>query len=469
MFDGSQEITYNEMWSRAGGIANYLLADNAIPAGSRIGLIGANEPAYIEAFLGILRAGHVAVPLNWMLDADSIIAQLEMADAASVIIGDVTSDLADALEATGHSLRLKTVWNESTPSFGGTKLPPLRAQQLALIVPTSGSTGLPKGVMHTHATLLHCALQISGALPFRSDDRNVCFLPFFASIPEQVLPSFCTGGSIDVLPRFDLDRVADACRRATCFDTIPTLMARLLDEAPLDAIANLRWIYFASEPMPPSVLKRWHEQLPTVEAHQFYGMTELVPATYAPHSMMLDDLETVGVPFPTTRLTQDESGELLISGPAQMQGYFNNKAATKGALTPTGLIKTGDLGRLDERGRVYLTGRSKDIIISGGLNVAPSEIEAFACHHPAVGAAAVIGVPDPKWGETPVVIGVPRDGASLEPTDLLTYCREGLKGFKRPSAAAVVASLPSTGIGKIAKNLLRDQILSGEISVVHAH
>lgn len=469
IFDGSQEITYRELWARAGGIAASLLGDPAIASGSRIGLIGANEPAFLEAYLGILRAGHVAVPLNSMLDAESLLAQLEMAEAAAVVIGDVTGDLADALDTFGHAVRLKTLWNESRPTFSDSRLPVLTPDAPAMIIPTSGSTGVPKGVQHTQATLLHCALQIASAMPFRADDRNVCFLPFFASIPEQVLPTLCTGGSVDVLGRFDVDRVAAACRRATCFDAIPTLMARLLDEAPLDALANLRWVYFASEPMPPAVLRRWHEALPSVDAHQFYGMTELVPATYASHSMMVEDNETVGVAFSTTSVAQDpDTGELLISSPAQMSGYYNNAAATDAALTGDGAIKTGDLGRIDEQGRVYLTGRLKDIIISGGLNVAPAEIEAFACHHPAVGAAAVVGVPHARWGETPIVIGVPREGESLDAAVLLDYCRQGLKGFKRPSAAAVVPALPSTGIGKIAKNLLRDQIVKGEISIVRA-
>ena len=469
MFFESRRITYEELWSRAGGIAGSLLADPNIPAGSNVAIIGTNEPAYLEAFLGILRAGLVAVPLNALLDAKSLLGQLELVEASAVIIGDVTADLVDALETSGHSLHLSTLYEQSTPSFGGSKLPRLRPDMPASIIPTSGSTGKPRGVLHTQATLLHCALQIASAMPMQPEDRNVAFLPFFASIPEQVLPSLCTGGSIEVLPRFDVERVADACRRSTCFDAVPTIMARLLHQAPLDALANLRWVYFASEPMPPAVLREWHEALPHVEAHQFYGMTELVPATYASHRMMLEDQSTVGVPFPTTYLSQDKaSGELLVRSPAQMRGYYNDPAASAAALAAGGVLKTGDLGRIDERGWLYLTGRLKDIIISGGLNVAPAEIEAFACHHPAVGAAAVVGIPDERWGETPVVIGVARNGSPLTPAALLDHCRQGLKGFKRPSAAAVIDVLPSTGIGKIAKQSLRDQIINGEISIVRA-
>jgi acyl-CoA synthetase (AMP-forming)/AMP-acid ligase II len=468
--DNNKEISYAELWSRAGGIARHLLQDSAIPKGSRVASIGTNEPAYIEAFLGILRAGHVAVPLNPMLDVPSVAAQLDLVEASAVIVGDVSSDLDEGLRDGRHCLELKALRRDASPFDDRTKLPRLLPGMPASIIPTSGSTGAPRGVLHTQATLLHCALQIASAMPMRPDDRNVAFLPFFASIPEQVLPTLCTGGSLEVVPRFDVERVAEACRRATCFDAVPTIMARLLDEAPLDALANLRWVYFASEPMPPALLRRWHEALPNVEAHQFYGMTELVPATAASHRMLLEDPTTVGIPFPTTLVAQDETtGQLLIRSPAQMRGYYNDVAASKAALAPNGSLKTGDLGRIDERGRVYLTGRLKDIIITGGLNVAPAEIEAIACHHPGVGAAAVVGIPDLRWGETPVVVGVARDGnGGLTADSLLQHCRQGLKGFKRPSAAAVVESLPSTGIGKIAKNLLRDQIVRGEIALVRA-
>jgi acyl-CoA synthetase (AMP-forming)/AMP-acid ligase II len=469
LFSENRTISYAELWSRAGGIARSLLQDAQLAPGSRIGIVGANSPEYLEAFLGILRAGHVVVPLNPMLDARSLLSQLELVEASAVIVGDVTGDLADALSASRHSLDLGVLAKTSTPTPVSTKLPRLRPQSAASIIPTSGSTGAPRGVLHTQATLLHCALLLSTAMPFRPDDRGVAFLPFFASIPEQVLPTLCTGGSLEILPRFDIERVADACRRATCFDAIPTIMARLLDEAPTSALANLRWVYFASEPMPPATLRRWHEALPTVETHQFYGMTELVPATTASHRMLVEDPTTVGIAFPTICVAQEPgSGQLLVRGPAQMRGYYNDPAATQAALTPNGCIKTGDLGHMDERGRVYLTGRSKDLIISGGLNVAPAEIEAIACHHPHVGAAAVVGIPDPRWGETPIVIGVARDGSGLTPAALLAHCREGLKGFKRPSGAAIVDVLPSTGIGKIAKQLLRDQIVRGEIALVRA-
>jgi acyl-CoA synthetase (AMP-forming)/AMP-acid ligase II len=244
-------------------------------------------------------------------------------------------------------------------------------------------------------------------------------------------------------------------------------MARLLDQAPHDDLARLHWVSFASEPMPVSLLRRWWDALPGVATYQFYGMTELVPATVASDRLQREEPATVGVPFPTSRLSVLE-GELVCRSPAQMLGYHGDEEGTAAAMTADGAIRTGDIGRIDERGRVFLTGRLKDLIISGGLNVAPAEIEAVACAHPGVLTAVVVGIPDDRWGETPVVVAVPARDNGLAASDVLHHCRRELTSFKRPSAAALVDVLPATGIGKSAKAVIRRQILDGEIDLVRA-
>jgi acyl-CoA synthetase (AMP-forming)/AMP-acid ligase II len=263
-----------------------------------------------------------------------------------------------------------------------------------------------------------------------------------------------------VLPGFDPERIAAAARHATSFDAVPTVMARLLDGAPPGDLARLRWVSFASEPMPVSLLRRWWDALPGVATYQFYGMTELVPATVASDRLQREEPATVGVPFPTTRVSAID-GELVCQSPAQMIGYYGDDPVD-------GAIRTGDLGRIDERGRVFLTGRLKDLIISGGLNVAPAEIEAVACEHPGILTAVVVGIPDDRWGETPVVVAVPVRDGGIAARDVLHHCRGELTSFKRPSAAALVDALPATGIGKPAKAVIRRQILDGEIELVRA-
>ena len=450
---------YEGFWARAGGIARHLLRDRGLRPGDRVGIVGANEPHYLSAYFGVLRAGCVAVPLNAMLDVEEMRAQLAHVGAAATLAGEVDAATREGL-APAWPLR-------ELPVHRTGPLPQPGPADPACIFPTSGSTGRPKGVVHTHGSLLHMALQLATTLPFGQDERSIAFLPFFASA-EQVLPVLCTGGSLDVLPGFDPERIAKAARHATSFDAVPTVMARLLDQAPHEALARLRWVSFASEPMPASLLRRWWDGLPGLATYQFYGMTELVPATVANDRLQREEPTSVGVPFPTSRLSVLDGGELACRSPAQMAGYHGDPAATAAALTADGAIRTGDAGRIDERGRVFLTGRLKDLIISGGLNIAPAEIEAVACEHPGILSAVVVGIPDDRWGETPVVVAVPARENGVAARDVLHHCRRELTPFKRPSAAALVDVLPATGIGKSAKAEIRRRILDGEIALVRA-
>jgi acyl-CoA synthetase (AMP-forming)/AMP-acid ligase II len=347
-----------------------------------------------------------------------------------------------------------------------------------MILLTSGSTGKPKGVVHTQGTLLHAAILLAGAFPYAEDDVALAFLPFFASIPEHILPVLLSGAELEVLPQFDVDAICNACSRATTIDAVPTIMARLLDGGDHEKLARLRWIMFASEPMPPPLLARWHGTLPGVTAVELYGMTEMLTITHASQACLVAEPRSVGVPFATSRVEvlDDEGepveagteGEVVCASPARMRGYFEDEAATAAALTPSGAMRTGDLGRWDDHGRLHLTGRLKDVIITGGLNVAPAEIEAIACSHPDVMSAAVVGIPDERWGETPVVVAVTCNGSAMGAEDLLAFCRAGLTSFKRPSGAAVVDGLPMTGIGKLARNELRESILRGELALVRS-
>jgi acyl-CoA synthetase (AMP-forming)/AMP-acid ligase II len=151
-----------------------------------------------------------------------------------------------------------------------------------------------------------------------------------------------------------------------------------------------------------------------------------------------------------------------------MLGYFRDPAATESALTAGGAMRTGDLGAFDKVGRLHLTGRLKNLIISGGLNIAPGEIEAVACRHPAVSTAVAVGIPDSRWGETPVVVAIARSGSTVSAGELLNHCRAGLASFKRPTGAAIVQELPVTGIGKSARNELREAIVRGELALERA-
>lgn len=471
--DDGDEWSYRRLWTRAGEIASWLSCRPGFSAGSRVALIGANEPEYLAAYFGIMRAGGVAVPLNALLRVDELRAQVELVGAVGTIVGDLPDELAAGLGEGGRTFRPAEI--ESSVSAS---LPSLEPRSPACVLLTSGSTGSPKGVLHTQGTLLHAALQIAGSFPVARDERSVAFLPFFASIPEQVLPTLVMGGALHTIRRFDVDRICAACRDATSFDAVPTIMARLLDHGDVDALSRLRWVMFASEPMPEALLQRWWETLPGTETHQLYGMTEMLTITGAPDRLLRARPDSVGVAFPTSAVEIIDAdgavappgveGEVTCRSPARMERYLNDPDATAAALTAQGAMRTGDLGVIDEAGHLRLTGRLKDLIISGGLNIAPAEIEAVACRHPRVAAAAVVGIPDPEWGETPVVVAVPVNGDAVSAADVLEFCRAELAGFKRPAGAALMDALPLTGIGKSSKSEIRRRIIDGEVVLVRS-
>lgn len=468
IFDG-ETWTYGELWSRSAHVARELLAGGLRP-GDPVAIVGENESAYVCAYLAILRAGGVAVPMNAMLGPVAIHTQMELVGARTVFVGRVKPEIRDALDGSHDVRDLR-----AAPGSAQGRLPNLGPSSSCSIMLTSGSTGQPKGVVHTHESVLHASTQVAAALPFGPGERGVVFLPLYACIPEQVLPMLCTGGALEILPGFDVERVADASTRATTFDAVPTVLKRLIEFAPLAKLSKLRWVAFASEVMPTDLLRRWWEELPGVETHQFYGMTEALPLAVAPHWLLKSEPTTVGRPFPTTGLrtlngasTGSDVGELVAVTPARMKEYFNDRETTTATLTDDGGLRTGDLGRVSEDGLVFLTGRLKDIIITGGINVAPAEIEAVAAAHRDVQEVVVVGIPSDRWGETPVVVAVAKPDRGLRADELLRFCRENLLNFKRPSAAALVSHLPVAGIGKVDKAAVKRMIENREIDFVHA-
>ena len=466
--------TFGELWDRAGQIAKRLLGQVAVHPGARIGILGDNDPGYLAAYVGILRAGCVAVPLNQLLRANEIAGQLELVGASLCLAGSIDPAIASVVSGR---LRVVPIDDLLRPSRGRAEppLPRVDPADDATILLTSGTTGSPKGAVQTHASMRRAVAEMHATLPFAPDDVMLGFLPLFAAIPEQVLPTLLAGGSLEVLPRFDVSAIDEACSRATSLDAVPTLMARLIDGIAPARLARLRWLLFASEPMPPALLARWWETLPTVRTYEFYGMTEMLTITVATPETLRAAPTTVGQPFPGSRvavvgedgfpLPIGEAGEVVCASPARMRGYVPDGIDPSTWRLDDGSMRTGDLGRFDDEGRLHLTGRIKDLIISGGLNIAPAEIEAVAVQHPAVATAVVVGIPDPRWGETPALVAVAKPGAQVSAAELLAFCRKRQASFKRPRAAAIVVDLPRTGIGKSSKATIRDRILSGELEL----
>jgi len=466
--------SYGELWTRSGRIAAAI--ERRLPARGEkfVGLVGQNTPELVAAYIGIIRAGAVVVPLNPRDRPPEMRSQLDFVGAANCVLADAAGELSEELRSTGP------IWESSSldesPADGSSPSP--SSVDPAVCILTSGSTGAPKGVIHTQGTMLHAALQLASALPFSRSDVSLAFLPVYASAAEQIFPALLRGGSLRLIKKFDVDEICAAAKSATSFTAVPTIIARLLRDGDVEELRHLRWIGFASEPMPRSVLELWWQEVPTARTYQYYGMSEMLPITVAGPEALAGAPSSVGAPFPTSRveildeggnaLKTGEEGEIACLSPACMKEYLHDEAATCEALTREGAMKTGDRGRFDDSGRLFLTGRIKDLIISGGLNISAVEIESVACRYPGVSSVAVVGIPHEKWGETPVVIAAPAKNKNLSGSELLAHCRLELAGYKRPSAVAVVDEIPTIGIGKLAKLELRERLVNGSLPLVFA-
>lgn len=474
VIDDRRELTYADFWRRAGEVAGRLVLLGA-GVGDRVAIVGPNSGEYLIAYFGIMRAGAVVVPLNGLLNRHEMAEQLVFADTWGCIDVGTDTELRQSLESVGRVVGTEIF--DPDPSAARVELPVVPPEAEAAVLMSSGSTGGgPKGVVHTHASIWAATHQLLNSFPWSSDDVTIAFLPMFTAMGEQILPALAVGASVVPVQGFDIAEICKACEFATTMDVIPTLMARLLESGDRQALNSLSWLMFASEPMPVALLQSWWRELPDVATYQFYGMTEMLPLAFATPELMRQAPGSVGQAFVDADLrvlatdgspaAVGDVGEVVCTNRARMAGYFRDPVGTSSVSIGEHGLRTGDLGYLDDRGRLFLTGRIKDVIISGGMNLAPAEIEGVAAQHKSVLVAAVIGVADERWGETPVVIAVPRPGHSLSAQDLLAFCRSRLSGYKRPSAAAVVADLPSTGIGKIAKRQLRRAVDEGEIRLV---
>ncbi|MCP2338044.1 long-chain-fatty-acid--CoA ligase [Actinomadura rupiterrae] len=482
-------VTYREFDQRADRAAAALAASGVGP-GDRIAVLDKNSVEFAELMFGAARIGAVLVPVNYRLAPDEVAFIVGNARARVFLVGPEFVSMLDALEGRlEHTSKTLVIgpdyeeWLASAPDASPAH--EARPSDVFVQLYSSGTTGLPKGVLLTHENFI-TALPLTQEL-WGLDDSTVLMVAMPQYHVAGTVLTVCTvyDGLTGVIGREpDPLLIARAIERhkVTHIFLVPALLRffRLVPEVAECDMSSLRLLLYGASPISEDVLRGAMEMLPGTEFMQVYGLTETTGAiTYLPsadHEPGSGRLRSAGIPYPACELriadpaTLEELppgqvGEILCRTPQNMLGYWDLPDATSAALLPDGFFRTGDAGYLDEDGYLYIHDRVKDMIISGGENIYPAEVENVLMHHPKVTDCAVIGVPDPKWGETPKALVVA--SGEVSPSDLVDFCRARLAHFKCPTSVEFRDAIPRNPTGKILKRDLRAPYWEGQSRSVH--
>ncbi|MYW67564.1 o-succinylbenzoate--CoA ligase [Streptomyces sp. SID8379] len=467
--------TYAQLHDRTTRLAHALRA-RGIRRGDRVAYLGPNHPGFLEVLFAAGALGAVFVPLNIRLAGPEIAYQLDDSGAKALVHGPAHRALVAGLPGRTDVRTYVEVGPdyEELIASAGTAGPvdeAVSGDDTCIIMYTSGTTGRPKGAMLTHANLTWNALNVLVDTDLAADERALVSAPLFhtAGLNMLALPVLLKGGTCVLVESFDpaatLDLIAE--HRVTTMFGVPTmydLVARQPDWGSAD-LSCLRTLLCGGAPVPASLIATYQERGLTFL--QGYGMTEASPgALFLDAEHVVSKAGSAGVPhfFTDVRVVRPdltaaapgETGEILVRGPHVMPGYWGLPDATAAAFTD-GWFRTGDAARVDDDGYVHIVDRIKDMIISGGENVYPAEVENLLLAHPDVAECAVIGVPDAKWGEVPRAVVVPRAGAHPDPDAVLASLDGRLAKYKIPTSLVLVDELPRTASGKLLKARVRER------------
>lgn len=480
LFFADRQITYGELAATVDDLAAWL-AKRGLGAGDHVGVMAANEPALVAMMFAAWGIGAAAVPIS-VRSTLTETGQLLTHSRARALLSDVQrADAArDAATAAGAAafvcepsvpLRPRVVRRGAAPTPHPPRAP--RPGTRAVLAYTSGTTGAPKGVMITHANLLWSTLACAGARGDRVDGVGACLSPL-THMPVFVSHLLCRvllGASAVLVEKFDVDAILEAVQRFGITD-LPLIAGMVFDivalkEIPASVRRSVEKVSVGGAATPMEAKRELARIFAGAEIIEAYGQSESTDGVaMARGTSVFDHPGTVGRmnPYVTVAVrradgslaTAGEEGEIVIGGPTVMAGYYRDRAATAAAIRDDWL-HTGDLGRQDDDGYFYITGRVKALIITGGENVSPVEVEEVLRAHPDVADVAVIGTPHPKWGEQVTAVVVPRAGMRIDRAALADFAGTRLAGFKKPRRIEFVDRLPRNAANKVQTNLLKEQ------------
>ncbi len=471
--DSNRSFTYRELFERSNSLAKKLKANYGISSGDRVAVLALNEPETIFLFCALQRIGAILVPVNFRFAAREIDHVLQDCEAKLFVYQEAFAKVAAELSF----LPEKTLKFEGPLGLNELVFPEAsellemegRFESPVLILYTSGTTGNPKGAIITNKMLFWNSVNTGLRLNITQNDSAVIFHPLFHTSGWNVLttPLFHHGGRIVMLKKFDPARVLELTdKEATILFGVPTMMDRMArtDIFSRLKLSKVRYAIVGGEPMPVELICLWQEK--GIAIRQGYGLTEFGPNVFSLNEE--DSIRKIGsIGFPNfyidvkvidcqsgEELTEPECvGELCLSGPACMPGYWRNEPATRETIRE-GWLYTGDLVRRDSDGFFYVVGRRKEMYISGGENVYPAEVEQFLRSHAGVREVAVVGVKDDTWGEAGLCYYATETGIPLAESELRSFCQSGLARFKVPKAFVHLPELPKGDSGKIQKRAL---------------
>ncbi len=472
-----QETTYKQLDGMADRFASALMA-RGIAKGDAVALLVGNTPHFVIAYHGILRAGAVVVPINPIFTPNEIVYILANSEAKAVVSVSPLHPVLTSLKPQLPNLQfvIYTEALESELEFASLleqdslTVPSVitKEEDLAVILYTSGTTGHPKGAMLTHRNMASNAEACVQLFELTATDRLITVLPIFHVFCMTVCmnAAIASGACLLLLPKFSPVDVVKTIRedQATLFVGVPTMYNFLLQvpEASEEDLKTLRGCISGGAPMPVVLLHRFEEKF-KVKVHEGYGLSEAAPVTAFNPFRGVCKPGSIGIDIPMVKnkvvdeegreVPRGEVGELVVQGPNVMKGYLGMPEATQLALRD-GWLYTGDLARMDEEGYLYIVDRKKDLILVGGFNVYPREVEEVLYQHPAVLEAAVIGVADEEYGEV-VKAFVVSNEPTLSEEDLIEYCKIHLAKYKIPRFISFASELPKNSTGKIVRRALR--------------
>jgi fatty-acyl-CoA synthase len=482
IFKGDR-ITYRQMRDRSYRLAN-ALKGLGLKKGDRVSVLLRNTTEWFDIFFALAILGGVMVPVNFLLKSKEVEYIINDSGSSMIFVGEDLIDLIDIEKRNTPTLRDIICIGEKTPpppviSYRSIMdasvadppdIAPAQSEDLFILQYTSGTTGFPKGAMHTHSTLLWNSFHQIGDFDITKKERYLCVpgLCWVAGFHDIVLATLWMGGTVVVFPSggLEMGNLLELLERERITKVLldPTILKQLIDYPEINRynLECLELVATGAEPVPVTVIERFNKLFPRTTLIQGYGLSEGPSiATYLAKEDAIRKIGSAGKPSTNCELMiVDDSmkrvspgikGEIVIRSPATMIGYWKQPEATK-EVFEGGWLHTGDLAEYDDEGYIYITGRKKDMYISGGLNVYPAEIENVILKDERIMEVAVIGIEDKRWGEVGCAIIVPKEGKEIEVDEIEALCKRELAGYKVPKRYLIRKTpLPRTASGKIKK------------------